>query len=110
MIEEVRRLLDSGIPQPRFEMFGLEYRHIARYIRGEIEFDAMKQELFRAICRFAKRQETWFRGMERRWVAIQWMREGNIEEATVIADRYFAGSPQIHKQIDQFRQRLFKIL
>jgi tRNA dimethylallyltransferase len=89
MVDEILRLLDSGIPQARFDMFGLEYKHVARYIRGEIEFDAMKQELFRAICRFAKRQETWFRGMERRGVAIHWVREGKVEEAIEIAGRYF---------------------
>ena len=81
MVDEVKRLLDSGIPQTRFDMFGLEYKYIARYIRAEIGFDAMKQELFRAICRFAKRQETWFRGMEKRGVAIQWVKEGCIEDA-----------------------------
>jgi tRNA dimethylallyltransferase len=88
MVDEVKRLLDSGIPRARFDMFGLEYKYIARYIRGETGFDAMKQELFRAICRFAKRQETWFRGMERRGVAIQWVREGNEKEAMEIAGGY----------------------
>jgi tRNA dimethylallyltransferase len=88
MVDEVKRLLDSGIPRARFDMFGLEYKYIARYIRAEIGFDAMKQELFRAICRFAKRQETWFRGMERRGVEIQWVREGNEKEAMEIAGGY----------------------
>ncbi|MBN2035649.1 MAG: tRNA (adenosine(37)-N6)-dimethylallyltransferase MiaA [Chitinispirillaceae bacterium] len=81
MVDEVRRLLSSGIPPQRFDMFGLEYKHIARYIRGEIEFDAMKQELFHAICRFAKRQETWFRGMERRGIPVHWIKEDNAEKA-----------------------------
>jgi tRNA dimethylallyltransferase len=89
MVDEVKRLLDSGIPQARFDMFGLEYGHIARYIRGEIEFDLMKQGLFRAICRFAKRQETWFRGMERRGIQIHWVKEGRLEEAVAAADRFF---------------------
>jgi tRNA dimethylallyltransferase len=88
MVDEVKRLLDSGIPKARFDMFGLEYKYIARYIRNETGFDEMKQELFRAICRFAKRQETWFRGMERRGVPIQWVREGNEKEAMEIAGGY----------------------
>jgi tRNA dimethylallyltransferase len=88
MVDEVRRLLDSGIPKERFEMFGLEYKHISRYVKGEVDFDAMKQELFTAICRFAKRQVTWFRGMERRGVAIHWVKQGNLEEAVKVIGRY----------------------
>jgi tRNA dimethylallyltransferase len=88
MVDEVKRLLDSGIPQARFDMFGLEYKYIARYVKGEVGFDTMKQELYAAICRFAKRQETWFRGMERRGVALQWVDEGDFEEAVKVVEHY----------------------
>ncbi|MBN1129838.1 MAG: tRNA (adenosine(37)-N6)-dimethylallyltransferase MiaA [Chitinispirillaceae bacterium] len=88
MVEEVKRLLDSGIPKERFDMFGLEYKHIAHFVRGEVDFETMKRDLCTAICRFAKRQETWFRGMERRGVAIRWVAEARVDEAVAVAEQY----------------------
>ena len=71
MIEEVRLLHESGIAWERLDALGLEYRFVSRYLRGEIE---SKENLFEqlnfAIGRFAKRQETWFRGMEKKGVKI----------------------------------------
>jgi tRNA dimethylallyltransferase len=73
MVDEVKRLLDSGIPRKRLDMFGLEYRHVSRYLFNEVSRETMIEELFTAICQFAKRQETWFRGMERRGMKIYWV-------------------------------------
>ena len=73
MVEEVRSLLDSGVPACRLIEYGLEYRFITRYLTGEITYDAMTEQLETAIHQFAKRQMTWFRGMERRGVPIVWM-------------------------------------
>jgi tRNA dimethylallyltransferase len=74
LIEEVYGLLESGVPPERLDRLGLEYRYVTRLLRGKIE-DApgMVRELYPAICQFAKRQETWFRRMERQGVAIHWI-------------------------------------
>jgi tRNA dimethylallyltransferase len=73
MVEEVRKLLDQGLPPARLEELGLEYREITKFLLGEKSRDEMVSDLERAIGRFAKRQETWFRGMERRGIAIRWI-------------------------------------
>lgn len=70
MIEEVENLLKKGVSAARLEQLGLEYRFVSRYLQGKITKTAMEEELFRAICQFAKRQETWFRGMERKGVFL----------------------------------------
>jgi tRNA dimethylallyltransferase len=70
MVEEVRRLLDTGIPQERFAMFGMEYKQVARYLRKEVGYEEMVETLLRDIGQLAKRQESYFRGMERRGVAV----------------------------------------
>jgi len=73
MIEEVQDLLDRGLSPARLEELGLEYREITAYLRGEKTREKMVFDLEHAICRFAKRQETWFRGMERRGTPIRWI-------------------------------------
>jgi tRNA dimethylallyltransferase len=73
MIDEVKRLNDGGISWERLESFGLEYRFVADYLRGRMSMVELYRDLFTAIRRFAKRQETWFRGMERKGVAIRWV-------------------------------------
>ena len=64
MIEEVARLHASGIPWETLEFYGLEYRFVARHLKGELNRNDMFQKLNSAIHDFAKRQETWFRRME----------------------------------------------
>jgi len=88
MVEEVRRLHASGVPWDRLDAFGLEYRYIALYLQGKMAEKEMFQTLNTRICQFAKRQETWFRGMERKGVRINWI-EGADEAAAleVIAGR-----------------------
>jgi tRNA dimethylallyltransferase len=73
MIEEVQKLHDSGIPWERLDYFGLEYRFIARYLRGEMNRNDLFQRLNSAIHDFAKRQDSWFRRMERNGVVIHWL-------------------------------------
>ena len=65
MIEEVQRLLDSGLSKERLEYFGLEYRFISQFLAGTLNKNDMFQKLNSAIHQFAKRQRTWFRKMER---------------------------------------------
>jgi len=73
MIEEVQTLNSSGIPWERLDFFGLEYRFIARYLRGDLNRNDMFQKLNSAIHDFAKRQDTWFRRMERNGIVIHWL-------------------------------------
>ena len=74
MTDEVQRLLEGGVPAERLMRFGLEYRHVTRYLLGQCTEDEMFRDLFTDIRRFAKRQMTWFRGMERDGVRIHWVR------------------------------------
>ena len=73
MIDEVRRLLDSGIPSEDLIYYGLEYKFVTRHLIGELSSGQMERELEIAIHQFAKRQMTWFRGMERRTGPIHWL-------------------------------------
>ncbi|MBF0107826.1 MAG: tRNA (adenosine(37)-N6)-dimethylallyltransferase MiaA [Magnetococcales bacterium] len=77
LIDEVRHLLDRGVHHERLESLGLEYRWVSRHLRGEMDDPALREGLARAIGQFAKRQETWFRRMERRGVAISWIEGGD---------------------------------
>ena len=72
MIEEVKNLLSSGITHDKLKFFGLEYKYISLYLETEIDYEQMFGELNRAIHKFAKRQMTWFRKMEREGVEINW--------------------------------------
>jgi tRNA dimethylallyltransferase len=76
MLEEARRLLAAGVTLERMMQLGLEYRYLALHLSGSMDYDSMVAELYLQICRFAKRQMTWFRGMQRRGIAITWI-EGN---------------------------------
>jgi tRNA dimethylallyltransferase len=73
MVEEVQRLLDSGIPAESLIYYGLEYKFVTQYLTGQISYDHMVEHLRIAIHQFAKRQMTWFRGMERRGIEIEWI-------------------------------------
>jgi len=73
MIEEVERLHRRGVPYETLEFYGLEYRFVARFLKGELNRNDLFQKLNSAIHDFAKRQETWFRRMERQGVAIHWL-------------------------------------
>ena len=73
MVDEVRNLLDEGIKPEDLMYYGLEYKYITKYITGEIDYDTMAGKLNIAIHRFAKRQMTWFRKMERAGDRIYWL-------------------------------------
>lgn len=85
MVNEVKALLDSGIPPEDLIYYGLEYKYLTLYAIGELSFDEMFHQLEIAIHQFAKRQMTWFRGMERRGFTIHWLdarlpMEAKVEE------------------------------
>jgi tRNA dimethylallyltransferase len=71
--EEVKGLLDSGIPPESLLYYGLEYKYLTLYILNQIDFASMKAQLNTAIHQFAKRQRTWFRKMEREGCTIHWI-------------------------------------
>jgi tRNA dimethylallyltransferase len=73
LIEEVERLHIKGVSFETLEFYGLEYRFVARYLQGELSKNDMFQKLNSAIHDFAKRQETWFRRMERNGILIHWV-------------------------------------
>ena len=73
MIEEVKALLDEGIPAEDLIYYGLEYKYVTEYLMGKTTYDEMFTRLEIAIHQFAKRQMTWFRGMERRGFTIHWI-------------------------------------
>ena len=73
MIDEIKGLLDRGIPADDLIYYGLEYKYVTLYVTGQLEYKYLLQELEVAIHQFAKRQMTWFRGMERRGIHIEWI-------------------------------------
>ncbi len=73
MIDEVKRILDSGVSPENLIYYGLEYKYITQHVIGEITFEEMFKQLETAIHQFAKRQMTWFRGMERKGLKIHWL-------------------------------------
>ena len=73
MIDEVRGLIDEGIAEEDLIYYGLEYKFVTEYIVGRLSYDEMFSRLEIAIHQFAKRQMTWFRGMERRGFTINWI-------------------------------------
>ena len=77
MVDEVKALLDEGIPAEDLIYYGLEYKFVTEYLIGQTTYDEMFNRLEIAIHQFAKRQMTWFRGMERRGFCINWI-EANL--------------------------------
>ena len=73
MVDEVRGLLNEGIPAENLIYYGLEYKFLTQYAIGELTYEEMFLQLETAIHQFAKRQMTWFRGMERRGFTIHWL-------------------------------------
>ncbi len=74
LVDEVKSLLDSGIPAEDLTYYGLEYKFVTLYLTGELGYAQMRERLATAIHQFAKRQMTWFRGMERKGLEIHWVK------------------------------------
>jgi tRNA dimethylallyltransferase len=73
MLEEVQKLLDSGLTPEQLIYYGLEYKYLTLHLTGELSYQEMFEQLEIAIHQFAKRQMTWFRGMEKRGTTIHWV-------------------------------------
>jgi tRNA dimethylallyltransferase len=89
MIEEVQQLLAAGIHPDDLIYYGLEYKYVTLYLVGRMSYDEMARKLEIEIHRFAKRQMTWFRGMERRGIAINWIdgTMSDMEKADLIISK-----------------------
>ena len=88
MIEEVENLIKNGMPIERLDYFGLEYRFIGEYLKGSIQKDDMIQSLKTSIRKFAKRQRTWFRRMEKRGIHINWITYNDYESLQKLSKQY----------------------
>jgi tRNA dimethylallyltransferase len=96
LVEEVKRLLDAGITAEKLDYYGLEYRYISQYLKQKISYEEMFSQLNSAIHQFAKRQMTYFRGMERRGIAIHWLdgqlsTEEKLEKVLILYNDYDKG-------------------
>ncbi len=89
MIDEVKLLLNSGVSYDKMIFFGLEYKFIAQYLKGELSRNDMFQKLNSAIHSFAKRQMTWFRKMEKEGVVINWIDGSDFNKAKELIEKYF---------------------
>lgn len=83
MIEEVDGIIKSGVSADDLIYYGLEYKYVTMYLIGQLTFDEMFGQLEIAIHQFAKRQMTWFRGMEKRGVKINWLNAMDDPETNV---------------------------
>lgn len=92
MVDEVRRLIDGGVAPDDLIYYGLEYKFITRHVIGELSYDEMVSGLEIAIQQFAKRQMTWFRGMERRGFRLHYLPYDLGREEFVGEVRRLAGS------------------
>lgn len=85
MVEEVEGLHASGTGWGKLEFFGLEYRYVGFYLQGRLSYNEMFQKLNTRIHQFAKRQETWFRRMERRGIIIHWIEGADYDALRELA-------------------------
>lgn len=89
MIEEIKKIVDEGISFDKLDFFGLEYKFIGRFLKGELNYNDMYQKLNSAIHDFAKRQMTWFRKMEREGITIHWINGADFSAAEkIILEHY----------------------
>ena len=91
MIEEIESLHASGVPFEKLEFFGLEYREIACYLQNKCTYDEMRTTLLNRIRQFAKRQDIFFRKMEREGIPIYWLAEGNDPDPRNLLSTFIKG-------------------
>lgn len=94
MIDEIRDLTEKyGVPQEKLEFFGLEYREVCRYLKGECTREEMRDTLLDRIRQFAKRQDIFFRKLEREGNPIYWLPQGDFSQAESLVRKFLAGVP-----------------
>ena len=89
MIDEVQSLINNGIDIKRLNYFGLEYKFIGKYLSQELSYDEMVEKLNIAINRFAKRQMTFFRRMEKRGIKINWLKIQKYSDIKSLVNIHF---------------------
>jgi len=99
MVQEVENLHKNGLSWERLEFFGLEYRYIAYYLQQKCTFEEMRDKLLIKIRQFAKRQDIWFRKMERAGHIIHWIRHGELTTASELLELYLADKPLPNPEI-----------
>jgi len=98
MVEEVTTLHQSGVGWERLDRFGLEYRYVGLYLQGRLDYDEMVRTLNTRIHQFAKRQDTWFRRMERRGVTIHWIPGGDYAGLRSLVEREMGPVRQVERR------------
>ena len=93
MLEEAVRLHEQGVSWERLEFFGLEYRYMALHLQGKLTFQEMRDQLLIKIRQFAKRQDSWFRNMERNGIPIYWFKPDEFDAALDLTRRFLSGEP-----------------
>lgn len=92
LVEEVRGLMNQGVTRDRLAMLGLEYKHVPTYLSGEADYATMKERLRIGIHQFAKRQATYFRGMERRGTVMHRLDGPNLDQALSLVEGFLSGA------------------
>jgi len=93
MIEEVKQLHQRGVSWERLEFFGLEYRFIALHLQGKLNYEEMRNQLLYRIRQFAKRQDIWFRKLEREGRTIFWIDQQKGPDPFKLVEDFLAGRP-----------------
>lgn len=94
MIDEVKNLHEVyGVSWEVLERYGLEYRYVSLYLQGKLDYKSMRDQLLYSIRKFVKRQDIWFRKMERENIDIHWVMRGNFDEARSLVEKFLAHEP-----------------
>ena len=93
MIDEIARLNKAGVSFEKLEFFGLEYREISLYLQNKATFDEMRTNLLNKIRQFAKRQDIFFRKMEREGIPIYWLNEAKEPDPRKLLSAFISGKP-----------------
>jgi len=92
MIDEIRDLIEKyNVPREKLDFFGLEYREVGRYLKGECTREEMRGILLDRIRQFAKRQDIFFRKLEREGNPIYWLPQGDLAQAEALVRKFLAG-------------------
>ena len=92
MIDEIKFLHDEkAVAWETLERYGLEYRHVSEYLQGKCDYVSMRNTLLYSIRKFVKRQDIWFRKLEREGVNIYWVENGNADVAADLTAKFLAG-------------------
>ncbi len=92
MLQEVKELHDKyAVSYETLERYGLEYRYVSLYLQGKMDYQTMRDKLLFSIRKFVKRQDIWFRKMERENVDIHWVMRGCVKEASLLVEKFLKG-------------------